>query len=1846
MTARRQVWVTLLLLCVGSRAWASPGSEHVCESLEAQLREAERGKENRAARLRAVVETLQKTAQDITECPQMLPSVRHLVVELNEVGDYHGASRVCGVLEKTFGLGAEDFLSCAVPSLRLGHIEQAMRNLRRYIETCGRDGRDEAVLKAAAVLEDVGRFEAAESILALGDSSDRKVWLRRLHNILRAGNSAQAAALVDEGLRNDSLRLNTTALREACVLLASYGEVRSAQAVAKALLQAGSFGETEADAVVLVAGKARDTGLAEMAARRLEAAMPSKPGLVAALLERHSFDGLALQTLERAFESKALSDEEDFIAFARLLIREGRRDRAVKVLTTLITSGTRVPWNVITGLLLDAGLRVEAERLLKLKESTQDQEWVKAYGRVLQAAGREDEEEALYLRTAEALEEQQRYGFWRAIGANYRVRGDTLRATKAFEAALKYARSKSEEAQAHLDIAEIVLGTKNGVGIGEAAQRMTLALELAPEDEAVRSRTLGILSNVDEPPIQLLEALVAAKGDAQDYARLANAYLANRYHKKAVSAFIQAIERADKEARKSILEQAVIRLFAQEAGQYAVYLLSYYERRFSLASGLPQSFLLFVGNTCARLGDRACVARVMGLALEGPLEPDVDYEEVARTCAGLGLFKLADKAIEMARRALGPESRWIADVAAGWLALLRGRDEAAKALFLRTSESAEGVEAKMAIAESYQETGRLREAARWWSLAYEASGPQERGEIAEKLVEVLVRLGDCKAIQGLVERIVANDEPLAWSLLSSLEDSLCYDVAVWFAKTLATRKIAEAEVSGQDLRVLWPAYGLDVLDRVVSLIVRSGELELAKKVVVLLCSESDWERGCLNALNTLHGSFSTSELLEILEHDCTQHPCSEDAVVQIATLRLVQGDIARAFDLAMAAVKECDNAEKVVYGLQPLLWEARAYNEYLTLLDGLRACAEFREDTQILLEMAKANLASGEIEGALFLMAGYLAQVTGGEREVFDLLCSFGLRNRALRILEESPETSLEALKPDDFAGLVDNLWEHGDENVLEKLLEKVRRFQDPGKRVFAAGWILLRLGRSEEALKVSRSIDPRNVDGDVVLGLMDLHLALGDAFGAADLAQTACLRNEKALVVSEKYDIKVCESVAERLLGANMVSQAWYLVEPLREWLDPNFWRFDLPLPDFALGMVRLGRQELVEPALEVFLSSLWDKGTVDDRLAGFVAEEVARGRVGEFLAALDGFGAGYAVLEAKVLAACLANDEKKVREGLDALLGSEDEPNLGGYLRAARTLLRCGRFREAYEVALRGLGYKQGGLKVVEDLAVEAVRSGLAAGFTDALEKVEMAIRNGFEDQISLTNIRAVLREAAADYRGQAELVAGRGDDQFAVALKAGERTLMWRAADIMLAKAGNRREVVLDIVDTAKNGFREDFVVSFLMRERGFWPKDPQVAKALLEAFVWSAPAEQVLKRLEEYALILGNEKAAYVELVKFAAEALRVDLLDEAVGRVMEMTAKQEYEVAQALLSAAIAYARAGENTKARAAASRGMEASLDVGEYMFDLSKAALGDPSIPLDLWADLLEEGLASLGARGRPKPAAMLRCLALPIERFGECIAMVANGTTDLLVLLLRRLLIERKYAHAIVLLDIIRKKTYESSKVLEVAIPVFGALWLHEQSPGAKDIAKTVLQMIREKGGYLSKDYLWLEAGLVDVAEGRGKGAKAFEQFVRLNPASGLIRNNFAYYLSVGGVDAKRALTEARIAVALSSENHPFSLETEAWAYFLNGHVQEGWRLQEQCRNLWRRDQMGGLAESFLHLGKMYEALKRYKEAAEAYRRAATTEPLEVFGQEGLSRWRNLRQVGCDETSPRKNRLCAGP
>lgn len=1566
-------------------------------------------------------------------------------------------------------------------------------------------------------------------------------------------------------------------------------------------------------------------------------------------------------------------------------------------------------WERVLGVWLDAGLPEEAVAFLRRHEAETDPAWVLACGRALHEAGRDDDESSLYEEAARRFSGSGTFEFWRRVARRYRDRPDLARAQGAVLAALRAATTDVERAHAHLDLAEVLLeapsGTRKGGARGSerdvtsgAEAEVLAAMEVAGRDAGVAERLerlLGRLERTSGASLALLEAAVERDPTRADlWHRLATARLQARQFREALQAFQRWVEVSRREATGGegpretagldALAEAVSAFLDADRTPEAIALVVSFEKRWGMGNGrsasgwravplpLPPEVSLRLGTACASARDRPCAARYLGRFLDAPIRPEADYLGCAGTLARLRLWTLAERAIAVAFKAVPPDQAWEVEICAAKVALARGRDDAAEAHFQKALESAPLK--RMLIetaAQAYQDAGRLRLAASWWDRAVRDLEGSARLQALGRLIEALARLQDLGAIRDVVARVFPEPPswPAAWTLMESLAEVGLLEEAVAVGRAVsglggASGVAAPTGPSGLP-RPLPRTEGLQpeaVWPWLARLFVRAGHLDEALEVVRRVCLRPGEkpERDdflCVEMTRALSGASRPREALEALGSRCRLVKCGPAILVEMADLRWRTGDIQGATAAAREAAARCETPEVLLERLGQHYRDARAWPRYVEVLEVLRARPEFANNPDVALALAEALLGAGREEEALALLRTHPGIGRDRGFEVYRLLATVGLWDEASRVLLEFPPAlAFESTDGSRFRNAVVDLANAGRGDVVEQILEGIGGSDPTHLAQEWLGQVLADLGRHEESLAAFERVGKDQVSPDGIEDWIRVLWRTGRRERAFEVARAAVNHFRNRFEDEEDELGPECRSLIASFLDEEEVGPAWTLYSMCGE---TGIWEGDRGFGvRLAVAMVQTGEERFLEPARDVFLQWLVESEALRSDATEFIRIEVARRRADSLIEALGQWGSSRVLLEVRALVACLAKREEDLRDAIEMLTGPPDEPDPSSLRAAAASLLRCGRFSEAHRLAIRGLAAAGPGDPVAA-LARVAVQSGLAAGVTGAPRRVEGLVRARVEDRALAWRLVAQVRKHGGDWEGHAEARRHEADigssswltrmAAFSAALQAGDEVLAAHAVDRVLEVSSDRAEAVLDLAREARDRLREGVALPWLAREQEVWPGDRALARAALLIRVENgASSEDLVESALAYARTMVDSRAAWADVVDLAAEAMRLDLVEEGLRHLDASVSVPDDGEAEARMKAGLAYLRAGDEGQGRRLLVESVSRARDRNKALSRLAWLLVMDPTVPEDLSRFMLEHGPREVAGGPVPPSHRAVRCLAGGLDP-ADCVRTLPfDERVRWLQGAFRAALVSRRDRVARDLLGALLAQDASRDTALLAAATLVAAAWPAppERREAVRELARVVREGLARTGTRSLLAYPWLEGVLTDLSEGPGAGLGAYLSRLSIAPADAEVRNNLAYYLSVGGVNVERALREARIAVALSSRGHPFYLETEAWAEFLRGNVSKAVVLQERASRLWQRGQGGGLAESFLHLGRMLEAVGRVDEARTAYRRAATLEPQEAAGIEALGRWRGLAgEAGGNVHWPRSSRVGTG-
>ena len=1749
-------------------------------------------------------------------CPEPAPVLRQIVARAVEVGEYGLAIKACSMLAASAGpLAGADLLACARPHAVRGELRQARDLLDAYVHSRP-DDRLQALLKAADVMEGAYRFDAAAELLAQAVAAaptDQKVVIRFVHSLLQAGQPEQAATAALQAA-NRAGEGRTLVLREACRLMVRFRAASAARPLALALAESSPLTRDDLEAVAAVADVLREPEMARRAATRF-AEHADESGLreAAQTLERHSMEAIASQFLA-AVVARGGSPEDRF-RLGRLQLVTGKVDKAMGTFREYLQV-RKAP---------DAYVRV-AEEWMKarkpdqavivlragLDEGVESLDMVLALGQALREAKDEGAEVAAY--AAAARRSKDPADVWLKIGEGLMGQQRPATARAAFSSAAEAASSSTQRAMALCGIAEAAFEADRQAR-DKAEQSLLAALEAAPDDSSVLDRVSKISERIGASPTLAMAVLernvkrFPARSDL--WARLASGYVAGHRRTEALNAYGQMVRSA--QDRKAALVSAIEALVKARWYGEAVKLLQ------DEGMGEPptQALAETLGQACVTIHDRGCAVKYIGHFLNGPVQLDYDYLALAQTLMDAKMWGLAANAIETARKAAAKE--WLVECAQGRLELLRGRLDAAEGHFRRGLELApQRRPTLLRVANEYRQAERLTRAAAWYGLAMQEEDPAFRAQVFPAYAEVMWRLGR----QDDLRRSVASLDGVVWRNPRQLAAAASQLAAagLWAeAVALLERGMTSAP----------PREKANLAGMQVALLVRLGRSEEALRVASARCGADpgpNTDTDCLTVAARLAAALEPKKAAEVLMRRAAASAGAQ-LHAQLAVLLLRLGRKEEAMASAMRAAETASTPAEVISTVGTALADLRAWDEWAAVIQHMAARSQFAGEPDLLFEAGRAHLNAGRLGGAMLAFQAYMGAVKAGEVKVYRELAQAGARDEAARVIEAAPPLSLAAADPADLEAVLRDLLTYGRRDLAAVVAE---RFKAGSERAAQAGLVLARiyerLGLHGEAVAAFKALLDVRLAPDDRVAFFQALWATGARAEALDVVQKG-VRGADVPRGDSPIEQWI-QQVVDFLVAEDAIGETLALLERVDR---------ELGLPAqsrilYAKLLVQSGRPEAIMAGRLALAHALMELPDFVDDVAEYVKAEAATSDLRALRAMLAGYGNGRAVVATRLLAACLAGDD--VKGEVEAISGPSAAPDPDGMGVAAKVLFSCGRFEAAMELGLKALAEVRPG----EDptpLGVLVVKAARLSGAQSPGAKVEERISAATDDQVRRLLWLVKFRLETNDLEGgaKAALKAAQAAPADPEAYFVAVESALWAGLDVAAAEKGavensDDKGLALErLVDLYRRYLREDLALPHSRTLANLFPGDRSMAWRVFELAVRGGLFDQAREAGRNYVTLLADKRSAAAEVASYAATQLATDVAKEFMPRDMG----QSGPAAQAAVQLAIMHYRRSEPAEGERMMKYATEVATDPTGVLSLAGQAALVDPDVPLQVISAVTS--VATKGVRDQLPYVLGARCTASlsSDEDARKCTKQLLEARlmpASILMAGAYKALAERRYDAAMAMMRELLSLEAGRGVRLHMASRVMSYL----------GCGSMVNREVRGRmGGFAlslieppvpgDESSLPLRAHLTEMAKGLDAGARIYESQIRLDPADSSLRNNIAYLLSLCGGDLKRAVREARLAEVLNPKGNGYYVETEAWAEFLAGRKEAALDLELRARRFWNLGQGGGLAESFYHLGRIYEALGRTAEAVEAYRRAATLEPEEGDARAAIGRWREI-------------------
>lgn len=1735
------------------------------------------------------------------KCPQAIQVLRTLVKSLYAVGEYVAAEKACATLIHLNEAKAEGLLDCAGPLARLGKVKEASSLIERFIDGYGDDKRMRlrALLAGSAVMEENARFNAAADLLekAFQLAPDDNEIARRLVKALLMANRAVEAA---NAAKSAALRLrDTVILRDTCLQLVRRGKSSNAKELAM-MLSTNLSELRDVEAVTSVAKELKDRDLARVAAERyvsISGENLSAVHDVCLLLERHGFASIAAQILEKDLSKRTDFEPSEWLRLGHLKLLGGMREEAKADFSRYLREAGASPKDILA--VADEWQRVKmhgwAVEVLRegISKHKTSRELIMALGNALHETGDDESEAALYEKASNDMVDKAK--FWLDVGNLYSTRKNYKLAEKFYRMVIGSGKADVETAFAHIGLAETLVA--RGRDERDQAERELLeALSKGGNDQKVLdgvqkvARSIGMSSSLAIAVLQ--RKALQSPEDASLWWQLASAYLENRQGEMATEAFERYVSLSSDQtsAQSNVIEKLL------ETKQYVQVIK--FLRKYKTVTLAPLADK--IGSACLEIGNRTCAAKYFDIFLSGPVHLERDYLELAKALTSAGLLTLAKKAIETAARIV-PQSRAFEVEMERGRVLLMGRSfQEAESCFERAVSLAPGISnLTSSIAREYASAGRLMEASHWFEKAF-----AKDISVLPEWLEVEWRLGHSESIQRLssiaLEITPANPRVGKSAATVLIRAGFAYEAALILKKYLDKAVRDRAEVTA-----LWAR-----------LMILTGQIEELRRLgedVCKLSGEEASESECVEIARKLADALYPQIAGDLLRKATERG--AKSAGVELASLLLKINDLPGARKAALDAAKTVTAPKEFINVLGPAFTARGAWEIWLDILAQLAARTEFAASPDLLIEIGRAQLATGRLEGAMVAFEGFLGASKGGEARVYRELVSFGMRTDAINFISNASPKAIAAWSPADLLQVSEDLVQWGYLDIALQLLEKYRKGNEqiPSANE-VVGRVQTDLGWYDEAIETFSRISKLSGSGRMAL-VKALWLT-----GARREALNVALDGLKSI---QKEEIEEWTNDAiDFFSGEDAVIEAATIIERLEALTE-------VPIRLRILRARLLQRNEATrDDARREFIEAVSTTYQLTPDILTFVRYEASDGSLSLLRQALinngpSSFGAQLIAL----FAACLERDTVATGQ-IAELMGPLNEPNALHELAVAEVFFECGYWREASDyaaAALVHLGADQDPYKAARLAAI----AGILAGRPSVTAEIERILEARTDDNLERLHSVAQFRHVLGDLRDVAkkrfnlmqlspfEPVLAQA--ALEAAIEAHDETLRLLAERQLLKTTEDRMTGVQRVYNIYRKYLMDDQSLPLLKETLDVVKGDVFLRWMMFESALRAGRWTVADDAAKAFVAVSSDQRLALADVVATAASQLGEVIVDRHLHRLLD--GPKDARVARSLMFAAFMKLRLGNDAKdlIRTAVSL----APDPEDVMAMMAQEALVDAAVPY-----VFEDAQLKRPPDSIPMVAAA-RCLLgkQDIETCKGSIQKLKWRPFRLFMAAAGRALALRDMWAAIE--NVMSAVKIERTRAigLQFANNVAMCLSGEKPSPERREIGKKALTFLETPGLRPDPALVALRAHLLEMVESLKSGQKVYEDELRFAPADASTHNNLGYLVSISGGDQHYAIREARMAELLNSRNNGYYIETEAWARFLAGDIRDALKLQEQARRLWNLEQEGGLAESLIHLGQMLEAVGRLDDAREAYRRAATLEAGRCAGLEALMRMRNV-------------------
>jgi hypothetical protein len=613
------------------------------------------------------------------------------------------------------------------------------------------------------------------------------------------------------------------------------------------------------------------------------------------------------------------------------------------------------------------------------------------------------------------------------------------------------------------------------------------------------------------------------------------------------------------------------------------------------------------------------------------------------------------------------------------------------------------------------------------------------------------------------------------------------------------------------------------------------------------------------------------------------------------------------------------------------------------------------------------------------------------------------------------------------------------------------------------------------------------------------------------------------------------------------------------------------------------------------------------------------------------------------RLFTACIANDKKLEKRALEINRNSSNRALI--LMMEMDAYYACGQWKKAYEKAQ---AFFKADTRVVnvDEVISKYTRVSEILGQKGAKWLIPRLEKKS-DSKLALLDQKLRISLSTGDYRGATELNLAK------LELYPGNPSYLADALEAALRSAdeGLIKGVLGEMIPNLKNGFKHEENLKTLLnryfREDLLVPTTNGYLLGAIDDFALALNRYLASLETNDYVLISSSAAAIIKDkpvnedmlalVVMAAAQKLVPSLVDLYLPQLLAV-AKRPLSV-KALLAAAELKFMLGDAETATQLLEKAAVLTTDPIGLAITAATDSLLNPLLPVDLGEKVLKirdykEG-SNYHSEIKKLPTVFASsCLGLAKteSQVAACAEVLDSLQVRAGLLLLdgatRAMSLQKFDAAGYMIKQALTRETGAvfASYVAYKVVDAIGDKYEVKDLEARKRLAQIALDANPKIDDVIDKDFDIFRRLLTEAVDS-AETAFGSHQNPMISAWNASALNSRAYAMSMVGYNLKEALEIVRLAEKLGPEENGYYLETEAWIHFRMGDLKKALQLQLRAKPLWNRKMGSGVSESYGHLGEIYEASGKLKEAIDAYRTAVISSSDSEWKRRALRNWARL-------------------